>query len=62
MDNVKMVLEKQTPGAIRFVEVDDNGTPKKQKDATIGTLYFRKSAFPDGQYPQAIVVSISVQA
>lgn len=40
---LRFVIEKETKGAIRYVEVDDADRPKDLADATIGTLYVRKS-------------------
>lgn len=52
------VLEKQTPGAIRFMEVDDAGQKLKTSDgAKIGTIYVRKTALGD-TVPQKISVII----
>ncbi len=54
----KMLLEKETKGALRFAEVDDKGVQVEQGAATIGTLYLRKSSFKDGKYPKAISVEV----
>ena len=57
---VKFNLAKQTPGALRFEEVDANLRPVTQNDPNciVGTLYIRKQAFPDGKYPSSITVDI----
>ena len=41
---VTFKFEKETTGALRFQEVDDNGEKQKQAFATIGSLYIRKTA------------------
>lgn len=54
---VRLVLEKTTKGALRYVEVGDDGREAMLIDATIGTLYIRKSAMA-GQAPTVIDVTI----
>jgi len=52
------VLEKVTPGALRYQEVASDGTPLKINDgAKVGTLYVRKSAL-DGDHPQRVQMTI----
>jgi hypothetical protein len=51
MIEVKMTLERETKGAVRYAEDGD--------DAKIGTLYLRKSAFPNGKWPDTITVKVS---
>jgi hypothetical protein len=48
MFTVKMKLEKETKGALRYQEVDDADVPVEQIWAKIGTLYVRKTAFERG--------------
>lgn len=55
--HVLMMLEKETPGALRYLEVDVHGNPVKS-GYRIGTLYLRKSGFLDG-YPKAIRVEVT---
>lgn len=56
--SVGFTLEKETTGALRYTE---DGFDKSNMDATaIGTLYIRKAAFPDGDYPQSLTVTINV--
>lgn len=44
---VKFKLERETTGAFRYQEVDDNGNPLQLTGgALIGTLYLRKSEMP----------------
>ena len=58
---VKFVMEKATPGTIRFQEVDDNGTPRKANDgAVVGTLYIRKTAL-GSEVPQKLTVTIAAE-
>lgn len=56
--NIIFTIEKQTPGAVRYMEVDEDGRPVKNGNQKIGTLYFRKTAFPSGQYPDPIKVTV----
>lgn len=47
-------LERETKGAVRYFEVDDEGRRIDNiQDAVIGTVYIRKSAL-DGKVPQSI--------
>ena len=50
-------LFKETPGALRYQEVDQSGTPIPKDEISIGTLYLRKRAFP--HHPKQIVVTIT---
>lgn len=45
---VTMLLTKETKGAVKYDAIGE----------VIPTLYIRKEAFADGQYPTKIVVSI----
>jgi len=55
---VTMVLEKETPGAIRYMEVDAEGNQVTMAEgAKIGTLYMRKVAFGKA-VPKSITVSV----
>jgi len=54
-------LEKETKGALRYQEVDDQGEVIEQAWAKIGTLYLRKSAFERGAaFPQLLRVSVDI--
>lgn len=57
---VKFQLEKQTPGALRYAEVDDTGKAIKSdiQGALIGSLYLRKAAM-DGDMPQAFTITLN---
>jgi hypothetical protein len=58
-------MKYSTKGAIRYTECDHmTGVPLEVErgihpDAKIGTLYLRKSSFPDGMYPTRINVVIT---
>lgn len=55
---VKFLLDQETKGALRYKEVDDNGTPREiTEGAKIGTLYIRKTAIP-GKQPPALSVTV----
>lgn len=55
---VKFHVEKTTPGAVRFKEVDDKGERVTIADgASIGTLYIRKSALGTN-VPEDITVTV----
>jgi len=43
---INFVLKNETPGAVRYQEVDDKGQPKKSDfdGQIIGPLYLRKAA------------------
>lgn len=56
---VNFTLERETPGAVRYMEVDDNGEQLEIADgAKIGTLYIRKSALGGG-IPDSIEIVIT---
>lgn len=56
---VTMNLEKETPGAIRYMEVDAKGNQVTMADgAKIGTLYMRKVAFGKA-VPKSISVTVN---
>lgn len=52
---VQMRLEKETKGAVRYEDIRSEAG-----DSAIPTLYVRKDAFPDGKYPESIVVTVCV--
>jgi hypothetical protein len=47
----EFALERETKGALRYQEVDDQGKPVETVWAKIGTLYVRKTAFQRGVEP-----------
>ena len=53
-------LEKETPGAVRYMEVDDQGNPRKQSESFIKTIYLRKDKLEGGRIPGRLVVSITI--
>lgn len=53
---VYFTKEKETKGALRYQETDENGSPAFAPN--IGTLYVRKSAMPDGKVPERIKVTL----
>jgi hypothetical protein len=56
--NLRFAFEKETKGAVRFQEVGEDGKPAFAP--SIGTLYIRKSALPDGKIPQTLTVIITI--
>ena len=51
-------FEKETPGAVRYQEVDGRGNIIKINDgAAISTLYVRKSALK-GKIPERLTVTV----
>ena len=56
--NLRFAFEKETKGAVRFQEVSEDGKPAFAP--SIGTLYIRKSALPDGKIPQTLTVIITI--
>jgi hypothetical protein len=52
-------LEKETKGAIRYMQVDGEGNSYgAEAGAELGSVYIRKSAFKDGSVPQKITMVI----
>jgi hypothetical protein len=53
-------LEKETKGAIRYMQVDEQGNPHGvDAGAQLGSVYIRKSAFKDGAAPAKITMVIT---
>jgi len=54
-------LERETKGALRYQEVEQNGRPvavdSPADDRIIGTLYIRKAAL-NGQFPPNLTVTL----
>ena len=51
--------ERETKGAVRYQELDKSGAPAAIGDgAIIGTIYIRKAAFRDGEFPPAIQITL----
>lgn len=56
----QFVLEKETPGAVRYRELDKDRKPIddfKVGDAVVGVLYIRKNSL-NGQIPPLVTVTI----
>lgn len=49
---VQMVLEKETPGAVRYADPTDG--------SNLPTVYIRKDAFAGGVFPETVTVTVSV--
>ena len=58
---VTFKLEKQTPGALRYAETNEQGHPIKGDDegAMIGSLYLRKAAM-NGKVPESLTITVNV--
>ncbi len=54
-------IERQTPGAVRYIEVDANGQVVPQAQAVLKNIYIRKTAI-DGVVPQFLEVVIRQRA
>jgi hypothetical protein len=63
--SVRMRLEKETPGAVRYMEVDDHGSKliTDADGAVLGSLYIRKAAMRkwvgNDSIPRTLVVNLS---
>ncbi len=57
---VKFKMKNDTPGALRYEEVDSKGKPrtKDEEGAIIGSLYLRKQAV-EGAQPEFVDVTIT---
>ncbi len=58
---ISMTQVKQTPGAIRYQEVDSSSRKpitQSDPDCIVGTLYIRKTAFQGESIPTDITVTI----
>ena len=53
-------IEKQTPGAVQYKELDANGAKQSVALSTIGTLYLRKSAL-GGNIPEDVTVELTLE-
>lgn len=54
---IRMTLERETKGAVRYMEVGTTGQQLELADAVIGTLYIRKSAMQ--AIPSTIIVTVA---
>jgi hypothetical protein len=50
-------LEKETPGAVRYMEVDEKGVEVDREFIVIGTIYIRKTALK-GRIPATLKITI----
>lgn len=52
--DIALDVERETKGAVRYAERGNADTHK------VGTIYFRKTAFKDGKWPQSIKVTVAL--
>jgi hypothetical protein len=58
---VHFTFDRETPGTMRYQEVDEQGKPKKASNgAVVGTLYVRKSALGKDA-PRRLLVTIAAK-
>ena len=56
------VLERETKGALRYQQVDNNGKPVTTNNgAEVGTLYVRKTAFNGSGFPKNLKVTLEAK-
>ncbi len=55
---IPFILEKQTQNTYRYFEANDKGEKAISAEQSIGTLYVKKSVFPDGKVPDKLTVTI----
>lgn len=53
-------LDKETKGAVRYCEVDEQGNPVQIIDGTIGAIYIRKDKLEGNKIPGRLTVQISI--
>lgn len=60
---IKMKLEKETKGALRYQEIDHNDQPVTTNDSAclMGTLYLRKKAMEGINTPRFIQVEVTIE-
>ncbi|HEY4382923.1 MAG TPA: hypothetical protein VGN34_00400 [Ktedonobacteraceae bacterium] len=56
---VKLLLKRETQGALLYNEVDKGDIPTPQAFARIGSFYLRKRNFPNGVFPKYITVTVT---
>jgi hypothetical protein len=56
--SMRFAHERDTKGAVRFQEVDEDNSPVAPESMKIGTLYMRKTAFKDGKFPKALKIDV----
>ena len=52
--DISLDIDRETKGAVRYAE--RGASP----DHKVGTIYFRKTAFKDGKFPQSIKVTVAL--
>jgi hypothetical protein len=62
---LKFTFKEETKGAVRYQEVDDQGTPRKgdNDEAVVGPLYLRKAALKrlnGGAYPPTLIARLTI--
>lgn len=57
----KFVIDRETKGAIRYAEIDEDGIVKDFDAVVIGTLYIRKKALGADVVPQALTVTVETE-
>lgn len=50
--------ERETKGAVRYMEVDDDGNQLKSDDGTLNSIYIRKAALK-GESPDMLTVTVA---
>lgn len=55
---VKMKLDRTTPGALLYREIGDKGQPLDMQDSAIGSLYIRKHSELGKTTPAQIIVTV----
>src|SRR4051812_37653038 len=55
---IRMALERETKGAIRYQETNARGDIATLEESLIGTLYIRKSALPPREVPTTLDVTV----
>jgi len=59
---VFLMFVNATPSCLRYREVKDSDSEAavSRDEQTVGDVYFRKSAFPDGKHPERVKLRIYV--
>lgn len=59
---LKFAFEKETPGALRFRELDEENLPVVTSGAVVGVLYIRKGALPERKvFPRFMHVIVAAE-
>jgi len=54
-------LFAETKGAVRYQEVEQDGTPTDAAFVAVGSLYLRKSWLGKGVIPQAVTIQLTAE-